>query len=177
MRPSSRLFRPLAYTSVAVATGGTANHAFSGNGDNPRSRVYKPVFNKAGKVIPPAFPKVKSRQEYISALRRSGLYPLSQDPGQKGSPSDENVYDLLTIGDGATGTGIALDAVTRGLKVALIERDDFSSGTSSKSSKLIHGEVRYLEKAVWNLDYEQFKLVQEALRERKHFSNVAPHLA
>lgn len=81
------------------------------------------------------------------------------------------------IGGGATGTGIALDAVTRGLKVALVERDDFSSGTSSKSTKLVHGGVRYLEKAVWELDYNQYKLVKEALRERKYFLDIAPHLS
>jgi glycerol-3-phosphate dehydrogenase len=69
--------------------------------------------------------------------------------------AEEEPYDLLIIGGGATGAGIALDAVTRGLKVALVERDDFSSGTSSKSTKLVHGGVRYLEKAVWNLDYNQ----------------------
>jgi hypothetical protein len=51
----------------------------------------------------------------------------------------------------------------KGLKVALVEREDFASGTSSRSTKLIHGGVRYLEKAFWNLDYGQFKLVQEAL--------------
>ena len=64
-------------------------------------------------------------------------------------------YDLLVIGGGATGSGIALDAATRGLKVAMVERDDFASGTSSKSTKLVHGGVRYLEKAVWQLDYNQ----------------------
>ena len=69
--------------------------------------------------------------------------------------SEEEPYDLLVIGGGATGSGIALDAATRGLKVALVERDDFSSGTSSKSTKLVHGGVRYLEKAFWNLDYNQ----------------------
>ncbi|KAF2461463.1 hypothetical protein BDY21DRAFT_87193 [Lineolata rhizophorae] len=65
-------------------------------------------------------------------------------------------YDLLIIGGGATGSGIVLDAATRGLKVAVVERDDFSSGTSSKSTKLVHGGVRYLEKAVWELDYNQW---------------------
>lgn len=86
-------------------------------------------------------------------------------------------YDLLIIGGGATGAGIALDAVTRGLKVACVERDDFASGTSSKSTKLVHGGVRYLEKAVWNLDYNQYALVKEALRERKYFLDTAPHLS
>ncbi|KAJ1566046.1 mitochondrial glycerol-3-phosphate dehydrogenase [Nowakowskiella sp. JEL0078] len=85
-------------------------------------------------------------------------------------------FDLLIIGGGATGAGCALDAALRGLNVALVERDDFSSGTSSKSTKLIHGGVRYLEKAFLELDYEQLKLVTEALHERKAFLEIAPHL-
>lgn len=93
------------------------------------------------------------------------------------APNDEDIYDLLIVGGGATGAGVALDAATRGLKVALVERDDFSSGTSSKSTKLVHGGVRYLEKAVWELDYNQYKLVREALRERKYFLDTAPHLS
>lgn len=56
-------------------------------------------------------------------------------------------YDLVIVGGGATGTGCAVDAASRGLKVALVERDDFASGTSSRSTKLVHGGVRYLEKA------------------------------
>ncbi|KAF3824457.1 hypothetical protein GH733_008742 [Mirounga leonina] len=64
-------------------------------------------------------------------------------------------FDILVIGGGATGCGCALDAVTRGLKTALVERDDFSSGTSSRSTKLIHGGVRYLQKAIMKLDIEQ----------------------
>ena len=91
--------------------------------------------------------------------------------------ADTAEYDILVIGGGATGTGIAWDAVTRGYKTALVEREDFSSETSSKSTKLVHGGVRYLEKAFWNLDYGQYKLVKEALAERGHFINMAPHLA
>lgn len=86
-------------------------------------------------------------------------------------------YDLVIIGGGATGAGVALDAISRGLKVALLERDDFASGTSSRSTKLVHGGVRYLEKAVWNADYEQYKLVKEALYERRKFLDMAPHLS
>lgn len=55
-------------------------------------------------------------------------------------------FDLLVVGGGATGAGIALDAATRGLNIALVEKYDFSSGTSSRSTKLVHGGVRYLEK-------------------------------
>ncbi|KAK0110030.1 mitochondrial glycerol-3-phosphate dehydrogenase [Cadophora gregata] len=177
MFTSSRLARPLVYAYTAAFTCGTAFYAFSSDSNDLPARVHKPEFDKSGRVIPPTFPRVKSRQEQISALKRSGLKSSNQDQAQERSSNDDDIYDLLIIGGGATGTGIALDAVTRGLKVALIERDDFSSGASSKSTKLIHGGVRYLEKAVWNLDYEQFKLVQEALRERKHFTTVAPHLA
>ncbi|CAJ0847279.1 8440_t:CDS:2 [Entrophospora sp. SA101] len=91
------------------------------------------------------------------------------------SPSSPH-FDLLVIGGGATGSGVALDAATRGLKVALVERDDFASGTSSRSTKLVHGGVRYLEKAFKELDYGQYKLVKEALHERANFFNVAPYL-
>lgn len=79
-------------------------------------------------------------------------------------------FDVLVIGGGINGVGVALDAVTRGLSVALIESKDFASGTSSRSSKLIHGGLRYLEQ------YD-FKLVREALHERELLvSTLAPHL-
>ncbi len=71
----------------------------------------------------------------------------------------EETFDVLVIGGGATGTGCALDAASRGLSVALVEARDFASGTSSRSSKLIHGGLRYLEQ-------QEFGLVREALRER-----------
>jgi glycerol-3-phosphate dehydrogenase len=86
-------------------------------------------------------------------------------------------YDILVIGGGATGTGCALDAASRGLKVALVERDDFAAGTSSRSTKLIHGGVRYLEQAVLKFDRSQFKLVRDALHERATLLRIAPHLA
>ncbi|NXW64796.1 GPDM protein, partial [Eurystomus gularis] len=86
-------------------------------------------------------------------------------------------FDVLVIGGGATGCGCALDAVTRGLKTALLERDDFSSGTSSRSTKLIHGGVRYLQKAIMNLDLEQYRIVKESLEERANLLEIAPHLS
>ena len=86
-------------------------------------------------------------------------------------------YDVLVIGGGATGVGCALDAQTRGLKTILVEKEDFAAGTSSRSTKLVHGGVRYLEKAFKNLDYGQLKLVFEALHERKAVLDSAPHLA
>jgi glycerol-3-phosphate dehydrogenase len=79
-------------------------------------------------------------------------------------------FDVLVIGGGITGTGAALDAASRGLRVALVESRDLASGTSSRSSKLIHGGLRYLEQF-------DFKLVFEALRERDLLvSKLAPHL-
>ena len=82
----------------------------------------------------------------------------------------ERDFDILVVGGGINGVGIALDAASRGLSVALIEKDDFASGTSSKSSKLIHGGLRYLEQ------YD-FGLVREALNERELMvTSLAPHL-
>ncbi len=85
-------------------------------------------------------------------------------------------FDVIIVGGGATGAGTALEAARRGLKVAMVEAWDFSAGTSSKSTKLIHGGVRYLEKAVKQLDREQYDLVQEGLHERGTFLEMAPHL-
>ncbi len=89
---------------------------------------------------------------------------------------ESETFDILVIGGGATGAGIALDAISRGLKVACVERDDFASGTSSRSTKLIHGGVRYLERAVLDLDRGQYELVKEALHERSILLRIAPHL-
>lgn len=86
-------------------------------------------------------------------------------------------FEMLVIGGGATGTGVALDAASRRINVALVERDDFASGTSSRSTKLIHGGVRYLEQAVKRFDRSQFNLVRDALHERATLINIAPHLA
>nr|WP_321981004.1 FAD-dependent oxidoreductase [uncultured Cohaesibacter sp.] len=90
---------------------------------------------------------------------------------------DDTPFDVLVIGGGATGCGIALDAATRGLRTALVERYDFCEGTSSRCTKLVHGGVRYLEAAVKRLDKEQYNLVREALHERGAFLRNAPHLS
>ncbi len=87
-----------------------------------------------------------------------------------------DVFDVLVIGGGATGCGVALDAASRGLRTALVEAGDFSSGASSRSTKLVHGGVRYLERAVTHLDRAQFHLVREALAERAVLLEIAPHL-
>jgi glycerol-3-phosphate dehydrogenase len=81
----------------------------------------------------------------------------------------ERTYDLLVIGGGVTGAGIALDAAARGMRVALIEQQDFAAGTSSRSTKLIHGGLRYLKQL-------EIKLVQEVGSERAIVHRLAPHL-
>lgn len=78
-------------------------------------------------------------------------------------------FDLLVIGGGVTGAGVALDAASRGLRTALVERDDFASGTSSKSSKMVHGGLRYLQQ-------HEYRLVYENLAERQRLLENAPHL-
>src|SRR5512143_480696 len=78
-------------------------------------------------------------------------------------------HDILVVGGGITGAGIARDAAMRGFQTALIDKGDFASGTSSKSSKLVHGGVRYLEMF-------EFGLVFEASRERRILWNIAPDL-
>ncbi len=101
------------------------------------------------------FPDLPSRQDQLEQL-------------------EERVFDVLVVGGGATGVGVALEAATRGLTVLLVERHDFASQTSSKSTKLAHGGVRYLEKAVLNLDRKQYQLVKDSLKERGTLFKMAP---
>jgi glycerol-3-phosphate dehydrogenase len=97
----------------------------------------------------------------------STLYAMADTDSLAARPE---IYDLLIIGGGINGAGVARDAAGRGLKVALCEQNDFASATSSSSTKLIHGGLRYLE-------YYAFRLVAEALAEREHLLNIAPHIA
>lgn len=101
------------------------------------------------------------------------MQPVALSPARRRADRERlatEVFDIVVIGGGVTGAGIALDAATRGLNVALVEQRDFAAGTSSRSSKLIHGGLRYLEQL--NLG-----LVQEALRERTLLlGELAPHL-
>ena len=167
-RRGSRFIKPLLYTAGAGAVGAGALYVSLRPRDIPGSEaaaVPPPTYGEGGVFRPPQFPVAKSRDEQIAQLKRSaGVVSQVAEKARKwiggGSSTsadkvEEEPYDLLVIGGGATGAGIALDAVTRGLKVALVEGDDFSRGTSSKRTKLVHGGVRYLEKAVWNLDYNQ----------------------
>jgi glycerol-3-phosphate dehydrogenase len=91
-----------------------------------------------------------------------------QRPDALRALADEQ-FDVVVVGGGVTGAGVALDAASRGLRTALIERDDFASGTSSKSSKLVHGGLRYLQQG-------EVGLVYEALAERQRLLRNAPHL-
>jgi glycerol-3-phosphate dehydrogenase len=95
----------------------------------------------------------------FSAQTRAGNLALMAD----------KQFDVLVIGGGITGAGIALDAAARGLSVALVEQNDFASGTSGRSSRLVHGGIRYLEQ-------RDFGLVHESLRERRILLRLAPHL-
>lgn len=99
--------------------------------------------------------------------KRLGFNLLSKNPNTK--QLAPVYFDLLIIGGGIIGAGIARDAVLRGLKVALFEQNDFASGTSSRTSKLIHGGIRYLEQG-------NLPLVFEASRERFFLQRLAPHL-
>jgi glycerol-3-phosphate dehydrogenase len=92
---------------------------------------------------------------------------IARDDALSAFESDR--FDVVVIGGGITGAGVALDAASRGYSVALVERDDYASGTSSRSSKLVHGGLRYLQ----NFD---IGLVREALLERALMVNLAPHI-
>jgi glycerol-3-phosphate dehydrogenase len=95
---------------------------------------------------------------FSAQTREANLTRMAEDP-----------FDVLVIGGGITGAGIALDAAARGLSVALVEKDDFAAGTSGRSSRLVHGGLRYLQ-------HGEFGLVRESLRERGILFRLAPHL-
>src|SRR6267378_7717849 len=104
--------------------------------------------------------------------RNPGPAPVNFDARQRGQYLERlasEPFDLLVIGGGITGAGVALDAAGRGLRTALVERGDFAAGTSSRSSKLVHGGLRYLQQ-------KEFRLVYEALAERQRLLRLAPHL-
>src|SRR5665213_3679117 len=103
------------------------------------------------------------------AARRSARLTAVIERAQALAALSEDEFDVVVIGGGITGAGVALDAATRGYSVALVERADFASGTSSRSSKLVHGGLRYLQ----NFD---LGLVREALLERQLMVALAPHL-
>jgi glycerol-3-phosphate dehydrogenase len=105
--------------------------------------------------------------------------PVSPRPFDRGEALERlagEELDVLVIGGGITGAGVALDAATRGLRTGLVERDDFASGTSSKSSKLVHGGLRYLQQREIGLVYEGLAERQVALRNAPHLVRILPFL-
>src|ERR1700694_5138447 len=94
-------------------------------------------------------------------MNRSGMYRRLRNHGER--------WDMIVVGGGATGVGVAIDAATRGYEILLLEQSDFGKGTSSRSTKLVHGGVRYLEQG-------NIGLVMEALKERGLLLQNAPHL-
>jgi glycerol-3-phosphate dehydrogenase len=106
----------------------------------------------------------------MSMIRRHVMSPFRHvAPGDPGASRDPPLYDLLIVGGGVNGCGIARDAAGRGATILLVEQDDLASHTSSASTKLIHGGLRYLE-------YHEFRLVREALMEREVLLKIAPHI-
>jgi glycerol-3-phosphate dehydrogenase len=95
------------------------------------------------------------------------VHPFRRDDALRRLADEE--FDVLVVGGGVTGAGVALDAASRGLRTALVEKGDFASGTSSKSSKMVHGGIRYLQQ-------REFRLVYENLAERQRLLDNAPHL-
>lgn len=127
--PVGMAFRKFGVTAVGTLLGGAAASYALRSPEEVLARVEmegKPI--KRARKLPP-------RDDQITSLQ-----------------SGEE-YDVLIIGGGATGAGCALDACTRGLKTALVEANDFASGTSSRSTKLIHGGVRYLQKAILGVSW------------------------
>jgi len=104
----------------------------------------------------------------VSSQSIAAKGPLAERDAALARLADE-AWDLVVIGGGIVGSGVLLDATSRGLKAVLIEQDDLAVGTSSRSSRLIHGGLRYLEDL-------RFNLVREALRERSRLMQLAPHL-
>lgn len=117
----------------------------------------------SGTAPPPAPPGVPGR----SVRPAPGSTGFRRAAALERLASEE--FDVLVVGGGITGAGVALDAASRGLRTALVEKGDFASGTSSKSSKMVHGGIRYLQQ-------REFRLVYENLAERQRLLQNAPHL-
>jgi glycerol-3-phosphate dehydrogenase len=168
------------YAAIGLMSGTTLYYAFKRPHQPAQPVSLEFLYDENGNLKPPTFPPEIQRAGQIARLKASGKGAStvqSLDSSRNGitqksvdktsnimrgvyesGKEDTEAFDILVIGAGATGAGIALDAASRGLKVGLVDRDDFASGTSSKSTKLVHGGVRYLEKAVWKLDYQQYVL-------------------
>lgn len=117
----------------------------------------------------------KSRQ-VKEWMKKDSMTWMPPTRAQNISALEGGKFDILVIGGGSTGAGCVLDAASRGLKVALVEANDFASETSSKSTKLLHGGIRYLDKAIRKFSIPQLFLVFEALTERYNILRIAPYL-
>ncbi|TMW65930.1 hypothetical protein Poli38472_003695 [Pythium oligandrum] len=158
---ASTMFRRAGMKRMALGLGVSAA-GFSGlsgaailTAKEKQERLVAPIKCEDGSTIVPY--QVPSRQTQLERLKKEH-------------------FDVLVIGGGATGAGCALDAATRGLKTAVVDANDFAAGTSGRSTKLIHGGIRYLEAAFMRADYAAFKLVLEALEERAFFLGAAPYM-
>jgi glycerol-3-phosphate dehydrogenase len=105
----------------------------------------------------------------LCASARGKLTHMTRDGMLRRLEQHHGPWDVVVIGGGATGAGVAVDAASRGFAVLLLEQSDFGKGTSSRSTKLVHGGVRYLEQG-------NISLVMEALKERGILRENAPHL-
>lgn len=126
---------------------------------------------------------INTRYRYRKLKNLAGKLKMQNKISWKPKPRNKMIeelkeykYDLLIIGGGSSGVGCALDAVTRGLNVAIIEFKDFGSETSSKSTKLLHGGIRYLDHTFTSFDFSQLKVVLSALNERWYVKKMAPYL-
>ena len=139
------------------------------NGKYNQNKIYLPKFSATEFEE-----KMKNQKENNNP--KLSLAKTNRDDNIKSLSSSQ--FDILVIGGGATGSGVLLNCYNKGLKCALIESKDFSSGTSSRSTKLAHGGIRYLEEVFeFKKDsYQKYKLVGEALIERDYFLNSSPHL-
>lgn len=151
-RASKRVALGLGAGVVGVA--GLSGGAIVAAKEKP-ARLVAPITCQDGSVITPY--EVPPRAAQLARLKKEH-------------------FDVLVIGAGATGSGCALDAATRGLNTAVVDAADFAAGTSGRSTKLIHGGIRYLETAFMKFDYAAFKLVFEALEERSFFLSAAPYM-
>ena len=159
---------------IRIGTAGTLQEILFGPSRHRRRHDEPRSARCAGRWPPPATPSSRS-----SSVSRSSSSRLTDHPWQPRAPPAlprrartprAAELDVLVVGGGLVGAGVALDAVTRGLGCGLLEQRDLASGTSSRSSKLIHGGLRYLEMF-------DFALVREALQERGlMLTRLAPHL-
>jgi len=177
MRPRFGSSRSLALAASSLfGVAAAATYARSGkNNAASRGKLPHDPWANVDKPLPNRSDMLREIAKKTSAFNNNEKKKKKKT--KKNDDDDDGRFDVLVIGGGATGSGVALDAQTRGLNTIVVEREDFGSGTSSKSTKLVHGGVRYLEKAVFNFDYGQLKLVFEALKERKVLLHNAPHLS